>query len=105
MLEIMAWGYKSGDIVFVSSSNTVMTSQYVEHSEWELTETYATPNLDMVPTMRYHFTFKRRSVFMVINLILLVVFLALLNIFVFFLPQDSGERIGYAITLLLTVVV
>lgn len=35
------------------------------------------------------------------NLIFPVMFLALLNLFVFLLPQDSGERVGFSVTLLL----
>jgi Zn-dependent protease with chaperone function len=59
----------------------------------------------MTPTAKFKFKYTRRPLFLLITLLLPAVFMGLLNIFVFFLPQDSGERIGFAITLLLTVVV
>jgi hypothetical protein len=36
--------------------------------------------------------------FLLISIILPVMFISLLNIFVFILPQESGERVGLAIT-------
>jgi len=57
------------------------------------------------PVIKYTMNYKRRPVFLLITLILPAVFMALLNICVFFLPQESGERIGFSVTLLLAVVV
>lgn len=41
---------------------------------------------------------QRRSTFIVLNIILPVVCMAVLNLFVFILPIESGERVSYAIT-------
>jgi hypothetical protein len=48
---------------------------------------------------------KRQPMFFVLNLILPVCLMSILNIFVFLLPADSGERVGYAITVLLAIAV
>lgn len=59
----------------------------------------------IIPSVAFRFSFRRRPVFLVITLLLPAILLALLNIAVFILPQDSGERIGLCITMLLSVVV
>ncbi|XP_059159002.1 acetylcholine receptor subunit alpha-1-A-like [Physella acuta] len=48
------------------------------------------------------FKFKRRPNFLLINIILPIVFLSFLNILVFVIPVESGEKIGYGITVLLS---
>ncbi|KAH9488927.1 hypothetical protein Btru_058754 [Bulinus truncatus] len=47
------------------------------------------------------FTIQRRPLFLLINTVLPVIFLSFLNILVFIIPADSGEKIGYGITVLL----
>ena len=104
-LFIITWGYPMSDIVFKMTESTVNTDCYSTDSEWDLIETSTYIDNSMIPTAKFKFKYKRRPLFLLITLLLPAVFMALLNIFVFFLPQDSGERIGFAITLLLTVVV
>jgi uncharacterized membrane-anchored protein len=41
--------------------------------------------------------------FFVLNLILPICLMSILNLFVFLLQGDSGERVGYAITVLLAI--
>ena len=48
---------------------------------------------------------KRRPFFLFLNLITPVLVLGILNLFVFLLPQDSGERLSFSITVLLSFVV
>jgi hypothetical protein len=65
---------------------------YTPSSEWDLIETTVDVDNIKTPVIKYTMIYKRRPVFLLITLILPVVFMALLNICVFFLPQDSGER-------------
>lgn len=48
---------------------------------------------------------KRRPAFAVINIVLPMVFMVVLNLLVFILPVDSGERVSYSITVLLAIAV
>ncbi|CAG2204664.1 CHRNA1 [Mytilus edulis] len=72
--------------------------------EWELSNTSVTVDTTGTPMANFTFYFKRRPLYLTMTLILPCVFLVLLNIGVFLLPTDSGERIGFAVTLLLAVV-
>ena len=104
-LRIIGWGFPENAITFSSIDTTVLTDMYTPSSEWDLIETTVDVNNIKTPVIKYTMIYKRRPVFLLITLILPVVFMALLNICVFFLPQDSGERIGFSVTLLLAVVV
>lgn len=71
---------------------------------WDLVET----NLTRTPfpqVANFHMKLKRKPLFFVFNLILPIVLMCLLNPFVFFLPADSGERVGFSITVLLAIAV
>lgn len=103
-LIIITWGHASQDITFNSLNSTLQTSLYSTNSEWDLSKTSVTVSTTGTPMANFTFYFKRRSLFLTMTLILPCVFLVLLNIGVFLLPTDSGERIGFAVTLLLAVV-
>ncbi|XP_067685347.1 neuronal acetylcholine receptor subunit alpha-6-like [Haliotis asinina] len=48
------------------------------------------------------FVLKRRTTFYILNNILPVVFLSFLNIFVFLLPEESGEKMSLCVSILLS---
>lgn len=105
-MDMLSWGHSINTMRFIPG--TIFTDLLASNSKWEITnaiiynDTYGALN---IAGFNLNFTFKRRSFFFVINLLLPVDFLGFLNIFVFVLPQDSGERIGFCITALLAVVV
>ncbi|KAI8761343.1 neuronal acetylcholine receptor subunit beta-4, partial [Biomphalaria glabrata] len=49
----------------------------------------------------YYFSIKRRPLYYGLNYLLPVLITSLLTIFVFVLPAESGEKIGYCLTVLL----
>lgn len=107
-MDVVAWGYDQAQIRFDMNTNSVNMDLVATNGEW----TYSGTKMESViyggmqiPGFKIDFTFKRRSTFFVSSLVLPVVFLGLLNILVFILPQDSGERVGFSITALLALVV
>ncbi|XP_063419834.1 acetylcholine receptor subunit alpha-1-A-like [Mytilus trossulus] len=103
-LLIITWGHVAQDIVFNALNSTIQTALYSINSEWELSNTSVTVDTTGTPMTSFTFHFKRRPLYLTMTLILPCVFLVLLNIGVFLLPTESGERIGFAVTLLLAVV-
>ncbi|XP_059159006.1 acetylcholine receptor subunit beta-like 1 [Physella acuta] len=94
------------EMQFKNTVPTIGTSFYTLHGEWDLISgTIITSNLSsgvvQVPTFQLKFNLKRRPIFLIVNIILPVVFLSFLNILVFIIPVESGEKIGYGITVLL----
>ena len=48
---------------------------------------------------------ERKSKFIFVNVILPIIFMAVINILVFIIPAESGERIGFSVTMLLALAV
>lgn len=97
-------GLQKDELKFFTNS-LVDLSSYSSNSEWDLPGTSIVVDNSDGAKMDVVLSFKRRPSFMIITLIMPVMFLAALNIFVFILPQVSGERKGFAITMLLSMVV
>lgn len=102
-MEVIMWGYSSEELTFTTNRTDVDISYFQINNEWELmyTSAVAINSSTLSPRVLIETHFKRRPLYYVMNLIFPVMFLALLNLFVFLLPQDSGERVGFSVTLLL----
>ena len=79
-------------------------SRYYENNAWILKSTSVESLMyaKVQPYARFWLVLERRYAFYVLNMFFPVLFLAFLNTMVFILPADSGERVGYAITCLLS---
>lgn len=105
-LHMYAWGYTSNEVTLFPLSNEVNTSFLVEHSSWTLINTTAEAGVeDHVSRIIYTFHLARKPQYVLINVILPILFLCLLNVLVFVLPAESGERVSYSITVLLSLAV
>ncbi|XP_060068318.1 neuronal acetylcholine receptor subunit alpha-6-like [Ylistrum balloti] len=106
LLRIMPWGAPSSELVFLSSVEKADLTFYSTHGTWEListkTESVVAGGLSYY---NVEITMKRRPLFFVVNVVLPILFMAFLNSLVFVLPVDSGERVSYAITVLLAIAV
>ncbi|XP_069131779.1 acetylcholine receptor subunit beta-like 1 [Argopecten irradians] len=106
ILEMMPWGYLSTEIMFLSKADNADMSYYSPHGTWDLIATQS-KSTTVGDYSRYivEITMKRRPLFFVVNIVLPILFLAFLNSLVFILPVESGERVSYAITVLLAIAV
>ncbi|CAH1254222.1 CHRNA7 [Branchiostoma lanceolatum] len=57
------------------------------------------------PSIELHIHLKRRRLFYVVNMVVPCLDLLMLNLAAFYIPPDSGERLGFTITVLLSLVV
>ena len=103
-LLILPLGYHESEISLSHSDDLVLTDWYTPHKTWELVSTDVEKG-DDPQRLYFYLKLKRQPMFFVLNLILPICLMCILNIFVFFLPADSGERVGYAITVLLAIAV
>ncbi|XP_078335467.1 5-hydroxytryptamine receptor 3A-like [Crassostrea virginica] len=95
------------NVVLKSLRDSVRLDHYMEHPEWLITGTNVSTQLvhGSITEISFIIHFSRKPEFHLINVVLPITFLSALNVLVFVLPHQSGERISYAITLLLTFVV
>ncbi|GFO45013.1 fatty acid-binding-like protein 5 [Plakobranchus ocellatus] len=83
--------------------------QYSENGEWELLSSEVAIHVFVsgisppVHYIRLSMIIRRRPRFFLLNLLFPTLALSFLNILVFVLPADSGEKVGYSITVLLSV--
>jgi hypothetical protein len=106
-LEFICWNYHSTEVSLLTRESTVGMAYYKPNGEWVVSATSA----QVAPVLSYYqpstlfftITLERLSVFFVINIILPIIFLSVLNTFVFILPPESGERVSYTITVLLSI--
>ena len=86
--------------------DTVDTELYIYNVEWAITDTFCSvevnnPN-EPYPYVSFGIHFRRKPIFLVINILVPVILLSVLNAAVFLLPQESGERVSFSITVLLS---
>ena len=97
------WSYFASEITFRAVSDSIDTFFYEENGEWKLgptsTSMYTKKGGSFV---LFIFTFIRRSEFFVVNIIVPISFLSFLNCLAFAIPIESGERVSYTITVLLS---
>lgn len=102
----MCWGYTPEAVITTAQTPEIKTAYFSEHGTWDIIEKELKSHLDS--TMSYisvDIKMKRRPAFAVINIVLPMVFMVILNLLVFILPVDSGERVSYSITVLLAIAV
>lgn len=96
----------TSELALVSTSTTVSQNYFLGNGEWDLTDTSAYVSAASgVNNLAFWFTLKRKSKFVMTNVVLPIIFLAVLNILVFAIPADAGERIGFSVTMLLALAV
>ena len=103
-LTFSAWGYYSSHIKLNASLDEVNVRFYTESATWTLIRSQVkTSGRDM--EIQFAVFLKRKSSFVIVNVLLPLTFLNLLNILVFLLSPESGEKISYCITVLLAIAV
>ncbi|XP_045177338.1 acetylcholine receptor subunit alpha-like [Mercenaria mercenaria] len=106
--ECVLWftvlGY-SFDKVKINSPNDEMDLRfYIESSAWKISKSKASAFYGGLQ-IHFHINLQRKPGFVIVNIVLPLTFLSLLNAFVFVLSAESGERISYCITVLLSIAV
>lgn len=103
-----SWTYTGNKLNLTNTRDAADLSKYTVSGEWELIDatlnrhevTYSCcphPFIDITYTIQV----KRRVLFYMMNLIIPCIVLAVLTVFSFYLPPESGERMGLVITILL----
>jgi hypothetical protein len=105
-MQLMCSGFAPTDIVTQAQTAEINMDLFSEHGTWEIMDkklkTFLTSGVSFVSI---DIKMKRRPTFAVINIILPMVFMVVLNLLVFVLPVESGERLSYSITVLLAIAV
>jgi hypothetical protein len=106
-LKFYVPGYFTSDILLRPNSSTFDMSLYEENGLWSIKSTrlYYHVNMHLFEELRMEINMKRRTAYYIAGLLLPICLLNFLQVLVFLLPVESGERIGFSITVLLAVAV
>lgn len=101
---ISFWMMNSDWFDIATPSDGVLLNEYKQNGMWTITNTSAA--VEYLSSSEYGVVFtvklKRNSSFYIYNLILPIILLSILTIFTFTLPVDSGEKMGYIMTVFLS---
>lgn len=109
-IEFYVQGSFASNTLLHNSSSTILLDLYEIHGQWELNgtrnyvQTYQIRGMSC-EVLKLELKMKRRYSSSFSNIVLPIFLLNLIQICVFFLPPESGERVGFSMTVLLSVVV
>ena len=89
-----------------SKKGIIYDRSYQENSVWTVVSTdYMVDEDALDSNILFTFYIERKPLYYITNIILPIVFLGFLNGLVFVIPAESGEKIGYSVTIFLSLVV
>ncbi|KAH3795619.1 hypothetical protein DPMN_149174 [Dreissena polymorpha] len=108
--DFLSWTNPSPKLALRSASTEIIQTYYNENGEWTLKRGHVKCELRPFgdyPEDHVIFTFdlQRKSLLVVMNIMLSIILISFLNTFCFILPSDGGERITFCISLFLTLAV
>lgn len=106
-ISFIPWGSLENEMYLHAAEKEVSRKFFSGNGEWSLENATASTGLidGKYPVYTLLLEIRRRPTFVIVNVILPILFMGLLNVLVFFLPASSGERVSFAITVLLAIAV
>nr|KAG5685446.1 hypothetical protein BaRGS_032913 [Batillaria attramentaria] len=109
-IRYLTWMHTNRTLTVEPEFDVINLEAQLPNGEWDITETearyYSYPSTYRLGWKHTGVTFvvhlRRKRTFYILNTIIPVVMLSLLNVLVFILPADCGERMALAVTVLLS---
>ncbi|KAL3868227.1 hypothetical protein ACJMK2_041058 [Sinanodonta woodiana] len=105
-LILTAWSYTKKEVRVMEGKEGIILDEYEENSEWSIVDT-SVDNLEEYTdaTVIFSIKLKRKPLFVILNIIVPVILLSLLNVCIFILPAESGEKASFSVTVFLALAV
>ncbi|XP_048748158.1 neuronal acetylcholine receptor subunit alpha-6-like [Ostrea edulis] len=102
-IKFITWSHYVQQIDILRSSSGIQFYEYEENSVWDLVDTSSEIQKEQRESqVKFTLTLRRKPLYYVINIILPVIFLGYLNILVFVIPVDAGEKMSFSVTVFLS---
>lgn len=112
LLKFGSWTSSENDLVLTQRKYDIDLTYYKENEEWELLDTTSQTNLmkysccsESFYDITFTINFKRIPEYYETHILFPAFAISFLNIISIFIPWDSGERISFAITVMLSIIV
>ncbi|XP_067670851.1 neuronal acetylcholine receptor subunit alpha-7-like [Haliotis asinina] len=101
------WGYTENELDLKPINNSIGLNVFDSNSQWDIVNSSAERlvlgNMGMsFSLVSFNITLKRKSTLVILTILLPVLVLGLVNMVVFLIPVESGEKVSFAITVLLS---
>ena len=106
-LEYYIWGYSYNEVRLITTPGDINLGLAMgEHGTWKILSTFIKSEV-VGPSYKARISLRleRKSQYIIINIVLPILFMCILNVLVFILPAESGERVSYSISVLLAIAV
>jgi hypothetical protein len=100
-LHFSTGSFETAQVLIEKSEFGIVTNEMDVNSEWSVEQTTARNAADVVDGVWYTIVMRRKPLFAILNIICPVMIMVSLNIFVMVLPAESGEKVGFAVTIML----
>ncbi|CAC5388588.1 unnamed protein product [Mytilus coruscus] len=98
-LDFVAWCLSKRDVSLKQGNGIDLADDLQSHGEWNIVSSSASNHMDQYETkVRFTIVIQRKPLYAIMNYIIPIVLLSILDVFTFTIPVDTGERIGYVIT-------
>ena len=111
-LKFGSWSYDGNQLNLLIYNDGVDISNYIKHEEWELISYNATKNIEYYNCcpepyhdIKFFYNIRRNSGYYDLNIIIPTFATSTLILMTLFVPWSSGERISFAVTVMLSIVV
>ncbi|KAH3851032.1 hypothetical protein DPMN_093509 [Dreissena polymorpha] len=103
-LDFMPANYGVDKMILYPIYHKVELTYYSPNGAWDLMDTSVTSELYSF-MVRFNVVLERKPRFAIVNVILPLIIMSALNILVFLIPTECGERISFCLTVLLSIAV
>ena len=103
-LRFLAWGYSEQGIHFIHLNDSIGQLLYTDHGMWKLVDSQ-TGMIEGPSIVTFGIHIERKPRFVIVNIVAPIIIMSFMNILLFLIPSESGERISYNITILLATAV
>ncbi|KAK3090622.1 hypothetical protein FSP39_013223 [Pinctada imbricata] len=106
-VSIVIWSHTLNEIILVEAEDAIIFNVlFQENSVWDIISLTSYVSDDSTePKITYTIKLKRKPLYYVFNILLPVEFLGFLNGLVFVIPADTGEKMGFSMTVFLSLAV
>ncbi|XP_060083047.1 neuronal acetylcholine receptor subunit alpha-3-like [Ylistrum balloti] len=102
-IQLAPWGYSNLQVTLMPQTTDLSLEFYETNGEWSLDKTKTgTDVISDISLAVFNITITRLPAFHIVNTLMPIYLLLLMNPLVFMLPCDSGERVGFSLTVFLT---
>lgn len=103
-LQFFTIGYDENEVAIVPATDEILTGLYIGNGVWDIKNTSVSVQYGGA-SVSFAMSLGRRPQFVMVNVMFPVVLLFFLNLLIFAIPAESGGRIPFCVTVLLSIAV